>query len=199
MTRLAADTSRSIAESGYVGWVVWIDGNPVFQEIPVNFKLVQSVRGALTIPTRRESRNTVDWRDLDHTKIDRLEIYGFYEHYTEQPLFRMDRAPGATELRYACMTMQGIAFGPGIVGQARTGIAGWKAGWYNPARREFDLWEITRDHRAKLNPHGNPTYLPQNAAACKGHPCWPRPHGFGIAPFVFGLEEHQVPSAPTIR
>lgn len=191
--------SQSIAESLYVGWVVWIDGNPVFQEVPVNFKLHQTVYGGLAVKNRRADRNTVDWRDLPHAKINRLEVYGFHEHYTHQPLIRIDREPGAVDLRYACMTMQGLAFGPGIVGQARTGIAGWKVGWFNPARKEYDLWEIRRDHRKRLNPAGSPQYLPENSNSCKGHPCWPRPYGFGIAPYVFGLTEEDVPSPPSAR
>jgi len=193
------EVSRSIAESGYIGWVAWIDGAPVFERVPVNFSLVQTTSTAVDKPVRRQSRNTVDWKELEHPKISRLEIYGFHEHYTQQPLFRMDRAPGAEEVRYACMTMQGIAFGPGIVGQARTGIAGWKVGWYNPKRKEFDLWQITRDERIRLNPHGNPDRLSEDGPACKGHPCWPRPHGFGIAPWVFGLTDEQVPSPPALQ
>ena len=188
--------SRSIAETGYTGWVVYIDGSPVFQEIPKNFQIASTVYGGLEIAPRARDRRIVDWKDLDQTKIHRLEVYGFHEFYTQQPLLRVDREPGAKELRYACLTMQGLAFGPGIVGQARTGIAGWKVGWYNPTIKQYDLWEIKRDSRKRLNPAGSPKYLHPESLACKGHPCWPRPHGFGIAPYVFGLTERDVPQPP---
>ena len=188
--------SLSIAQSGYVGWVAWIDGSPVFQEVPVNFALANTSLGGTTIASRSRDRRTVDWKDLDQTKIERLEVYGFHDHYTDQPLMRIDRQPGATELRFACLTMQGLAFGPGIVGQERTGLAGWKIGWYNPALKEYDLWEIKRESRQRLNPSGSPPYLHANGNACKGHPCWPRPYGFGIAPYVFGLSGFDVPNPP---
>lgn len=191
------DVSASIAESGYVGWVAWVDGVPVFQQVPRNLKLPPLVYGALDIAPRAGDRQTVEWKTLDKSKIERLEIYGFHDHYTEQPLFRMDREPGAVGVRYCCMTMQGLAFGPGILGQARTGIAGWKIGWYNPQTKEYDLWEVKRDSRQRLNPSRSPQYLPNNGNACKGHPCWPHPYGFGIAPDVFGLKEHEVPSPPS--
>lgn len=196
MTDQRLAVSRSIAESGYIGWVVWIDGAPVFERVPVNFKLVQPTATALLPQTRPESRNTVDWKQLDHARIDRLEVFGFYEHFTQQPLMRLDRGPGMHGIRYCCMTMQGIAFGPGMIGQRRTGIAGWKVGWYNPHRSEFDLWEITRKHRKRLNPEWSPTYRDERSQPCKGHPCWPRPYGFGISPHVFGLAERDVPSSP---
>jgi len=190
------DVSQSIAQSGYVGWVVWIDGAPVFQEVPVNLQLYATVYGGTTIAPRRRDRRTVDWKDLDQTKIERLELFGFHEHYTDQPLMRIDRQPGATELRFACMTMQGLAFGTSIVGQVRTGIGGWKIGWYNPTLKEYDMWEIKRDSRQRMNPAGSPTHLPNNGNACKGHPCWPRPYGFGIAPYVFGIKDSEVPNPP---
>jgi hypothetical protein len=190
------DVSRSIAESGYVGWVVWVDGAPVFQEVPVNLNLQPLVYGATDITPRKGDRQTVDWKDLDQTKIERIEVYGFHEEYTEQPLMRIDRQPGAAELRFCCLTMQALAFGPGILGQARTGVAGWKLGWYNPHLKEFDLWEIKREGRNRLNPSGSPVHLPSNGNACKGHPCWPRPYGFGIAPYVFGLKDYEVPNLP---
>lgn len=182
-----AGLSASIAESGYIGWVVYVDGSPIFQAVPVNVALKQLHADAYYPERRPADRNTVDWKDLPHARIDRLELYGFHDDYTDQPLFRMDREPGA-DVRYCCMAMAGIAVGTDpylLEGQVRTGIAGWKLGWFNVARLEYDLWEVTRQGRNRLSPAGG--YLPHEGPPLAGHPCWQRPYGFGLAPFVFGL------------
>jgi len=188
----------SIADSGYIGWVVWIDDNPIFQSVPTNFKLIQPAAGAYYPETRHPGRNVLDWKELPHERISRLEVYGLHEFYTHQPLIRLDRPPGMAEqdVRFCCLTMGGLAVGTsGDQGQMRTGVAGWKVGWMNPVRREFDLWEITRTGRRRLNPAGG--YLNGDGAPLKGHPCWPKPAGFGIGSFVFGLTDADVPQYVT--
>jgi hypothetical protein len=183
-----------IAGAGYIGWVVWIDGSPIFQSVPHNAKLAQASSSAYVQPVNRADRNTVDWKDLPQAKLSRFELYGLREFYPKQPLFRMDRPPGAPEVRWTCLTMQGIAIGTGggLFGQTRTGIAGWRVGWFNPALDEFDLWEITRKHRRRMSPAGD--YLPNDGPALKGHPCAPRPRGFGLALDVFGKPGIKPPS-----
>jgi hypothetical protein len=188
----------NIGTTGYIGWVVWVDNVPIFQSVPTNFGLKQPALGAYYPNTRHADRNTLDWKDLPHDRVQRLELYGFHDFYTHQPLFRMDKPADALDVvRYACMTMGGVAFGGHLSGPARTGIAGWKLGWLNTRLMEYDIWKITREGRFRIDNNGE--HLPEGGAPHKGHPCWPRPHGFGIGPHVFGLTESQVGSPPTVQ
>lgn len=179
----------SIAESGYVGWVATLtDGSVLFEAVP---RATSAMPGAVTKSRRPEDRNVIDWRDVPHERISRLEVYGFHDHYSEQPLIRLDREPGATDIRYCVLTMAGLAVSTaGRKGVRHIGVSGWRVGWFNPARGEYDIWEIRKSGRRRLAPDG--TVLRPDGPPLKGHPCAPRPAGFGIAPHAFGLDGRQV-------
>jgi hypothetical protein len=162
----------NIADSGYIGWVVWVDGVPIFQSVPHNSKLAQPMSGAYLQQVRASDRNTMDWSDLPHDRIHRLELYGFHDIY-DQPVFRMDKPLDALSVvRYCCLTMGSVSVGS-VEGQRRTGIFGWKVGWFNTKRQECGIWEVSRNGKRQLD--------------CNGNPCLPYPEGLGISPTVFGL------------
>jgi hypothetical protein len=186
--------AESLAASGYEGWVAYVDGSPIFEARPANVSLAQLIPGAVD-QVRAAARDTVEWRDLPQERVQAVELYAFHGHWGEQPILRIDREPGFPQMRFIQMKLRGLIVPThGARGLERTGIAGYRIGYYNPPRAEYDLLELTPQYRSQMDPAGG--FRPPGAPPLKGHPCWPRPHGFGLAPHTVGLTEDQVPSPP---
>jgi len=196
-------TTETIAGSGYEGWVAWIDEGgsvpvPVFEAIPKINSLSPLIKGAKELPIRPVERGIQLWESLDQTKIQRLDLY-FYPTVYEQPAWRVDREPGFEHMRFIQMKMGGIRVNafegdPREAGDqvdaatARTGIYGYRMGYWDLKRGISELWEITLMHRKCLG--------------VRGHPCNPRPqinetsdlkkHGWALAPHVVGLTQQEI-------
>lgn len=189
---LLEGVSATIRDSGYQGWVVYVDGSPIFEAVPHQPRLLQPARGSIVLPPRRPDRNTMEWKNLPHDRVHRLELYFARHRLTSQPAIRIDRQPGNPDMRFLQSKLGGVAIGAGAgnsrdrldVGQQRLGVVGYRVGFWNPAANECRLFELTRDTTRDLG-----SVL---------HPCWPAPLGFGIAPWVVGLTEEQVPPAPQL-
>lgn len=164
-----------ISETDYEGWVAWVDGNPIFEHVEYNPKLLPLFDDANALEYRGKSRNTLDWKDLPHDRITRVELYFARERYANQPVWRADREPGLN-MRFIQMKMGSIVVATDmvnqIVGQKRTGAVGYKIGFWVPDRKECQLWEITRTDLKHLGNVSNP--------------CAPAPNGFGLSPSVVG-------------
>lgn len=176
--------AASLRDSDYEGWVAYVDSSPIFEAAPHDPRLAQAIHGARTLPHRRVARNTLDWKDLPHERVHRLEVYFCRQSFPRQPVVRIDRMPGQV-LRWIQLKMGGLVLnaGAGIrepfgAGVQRLGIVGYRIGWWNPAARECRLLEVT--------PRG------VKDLGTRQHPCEPAPRGFGLAPHVVGLE-----TAPT--
>lgn len=188
---------ESIAALGYVGWVTWLDQGgeqwaPVFESRAHQPKLVQ-VAAELVTPAeeavRRPDRVTMDWMDLVRRpglmqSVQLVAIFGYYGHWTEQPLAVVQRnSPGAWFLQYKG---RGITLGVNDGrGQQRTGVAFWRLGYWEKewAHPHTTLIEQTKDNREILSGL---------------HPCWPKPHGFALNPELCGLKAEDVPPCPYV-
>jgi hypothetical protein len=187
----------SVAASDYVGWMVLLaDGAHVFEAVPPVYGLAQLLPGEQE-GWRPLDRTSIEWPNLPHHQVMEVELYAFRATYPIQPIMRITREPGCTELRFMQMKMRGIVVGTGGTrGQERTALAGYRIGYWNPPRREYDLVECTPQHRLQMDPAGG--YRPPGSPPLVGHPCWPRPQGLGLAPHVLGLTAGKVPAAPTL-
>jgi hypothetical protein len=59
-------------------------------------------------------------------------------------------------------------------------------GYYNETLKFAQMWEVKR---GVVQPKEYPMV---------GHPCWPRPHGYGLSPVVMGLKDSDIPSVPSV-
>lgn len=186
---------ESIAALGYVGWVAWLDDGgqewaPIFEAKIHNPKLAQ-VAGELVKPgedvVRRRDQITMDWMDIARrpdlmAKIQLVAVFAFHGLWTEQPLMVVQKdSPGAWFLQYKS---RGLQIGVNAdAGQQRTGISFWRLGY----------WEKEWEH-----PHTTLIeQTPDSREILSGlHPCWPKPHGFGLNPELCGLTPEEVPSCP---
>jgi len=187
-------TTEALRASSYEGWVAWLkDGSPIFEAVPFLPKLKQAIAGGLEFAYRKESRNTMDWIKVPFKQIDRLELYFDRSAGRPQPAIMLAREPNA-ELRFFQMKMGSLVVSAGINvlgndgnGQMRTGIVGYRIGYYNEQLQFSQMWEIRRGvKQIKEYP-------------VVGHPCWPRPHGYGLNPVVVGLTDGDVPPLPSNR
>lgn len=197
-------TMEGIADSGYEGWVVWInDGGstptPIFEANPLNVNLPQIRAGGKALPQRGIERSVMDWKDLPQEKIMRAELY-FYPQVYNQPACRFDREPGNVNVRFIQYKMAGAFVNAGVAddprirsegtgGTTRAGLFGYRFGWWDMAKNISGLFEVTLEHVKDLG--------------VRGHPCHPRPgrfealnlkrHGWALGPHVVGITEKEIP------
>jgi hypothetical protein len=170
--------AASLRDSDYEGWVAYVDGSPIFEAAPFEPRLAQPVIGAHVHPYRPAGRNVIEWRDLPHERVHRVELYFCRQRY-QQPVIRMDRQPGNVQLRFIQLKLGGLVLESGVGrditggGPRRLGIRGYRIGYWNPATNECELFEITPRERLHLGK--------------RRHPCELPPRGFGLAPHVVGL------------
>jgi hypothetical protein len=165
-----------------------VNNQPIFEAVPFSPKLIQAMPGGVEYSYRRESHNTMDWSKVPHDRLDRVELYFDRAFKRDQPAIVLERVPGA-KLRFFQLKMGSLVANAGLnvaeqKGQVRTGIVGYRLGYYNETLGFAQMWEI-RKHVWQIKEH-----------PIVGHPCWPRPLGYGLAPFVLGLTDSDVPPAP---
>jgi hypothetical protein len=152
--------------------VAWVYDEPIFEHVEFNPNLLPLLSGAQMLEYRAKSHNTLEWRDLPHDRLTRVELYFARERFPDQPAWRADRELGL-DMRFIQMKMGSIVIdSTGMDGQKRTGIIGYRMGFWIPSRKECQMWEFTRNGYEYM---GNVK-----------DPCAPRPEGFGFAPHVIG-------------
>lgn len=169
---------NTLAESDYEGWVAWVDDVPIFEHVEYNPKLLPLVSDAKMVEYRGKANNTLEWKDLPHNKLTRVELYFAREKYPNQPVWRADREPGL-EMRFIQMKMGSVVLATDALqtrGVQRTGVVGYKIGIWVPQRQECQMWEITRSE--------------MNFMGKVKDPCAPRPEGFGLSPHVIGRKSN---------
>lgn len=204
--------ASSLARSDYIGWAAYVEGTPLMEHVAYleglsggGNGLAQPVPGALVIPPRPLARNVVKWRDVPQRQVERLELY-FARHVvppSAQPVVRLDR-PAGTEVRWIMFKSGGAVLRSVAVskdvpkaalrdlpeawrGQERLGVTAYTVGYWAPKLEEAQMVEVRRNIQSPRDIlHHGPVR----------HPCWPRPHGFGLTPEAVGLQAHQVPSPP---
>lgn len=195
----------SLANSDYIGWVAYVDGSPIHEHVPFaqglrkgGVGLAQLTPDAKGLPARPENRNTMEWRDLPHERVHRVELYWARENVppSHQPVIRLDRPQGA-DVRFiqfkraALLTSAGFAAKRDAAdlkdlrsGQERIPLISWTIGVWDKRASEAVLLEVFPDRtEGYVEVHGP---VP--------HPCWPRPVGFGLAPHTVGLTEADIPA-----
>ncbi len=190
-------TTKALALSSYEGWVAWVDGIPIFEKFDTAPRRIKLIPGATDGDQRAAARNCMEWPDLPHDKVQRVELYfDRAQRHLEQPRLSLMKEPGA-DLRFFQMKMSGVVvqtygFKNKVpeaklssnelhregypMGQHRLGIIGYRIGYWNRRAEFAEMWEVVRGQiRTRLPP--------------VAHPCWPAPHGYGLAPRVVGLTE----------
>ena len=204
-------TQDSLRESGYEGWVAWIDGYPVInpadgvlvaydgctpllESVPHNPHLIQVASGHVEREVQRAERTVIDWKDLPHTRVRTLELYAFrgaFPHH-DQPLLSIQAQPDRV-LRWIQYKRTGLVVsgGAGGTGQSRLGISSWIMGYWDTTVGQATMWEIPGNGAAWPS-----AKYPKLEYSGRNHPCWPKPLGFAIAPHVLGLKAEDVPPPP---
>lgn len=179
MDAVARDEAReqwamSIRDSDYIGWVAYVDGQPIFEAVRRPVGAYQLAATAPDAPIHRaEDRRTMQWRDLPHERVERVELY-WARGQLSQPAFRIDRAPDCHTMRFLQMKRGGISV-PTQAGErpTRHGLVAYVIGYWDPARPLAELWEIGDREVRKLGAVKDP---------------WaPKPEGFGLNRRAFGL------------
>ena len=201
-------TQDSIAASGYEGWVAWTDGTPVinpgsvligydnstplFEAVPHNpYRLGIALDTGKEREVRATGRQTMDWKDLPHARVNTLELYGFRSAFA-QPVItimrQLDRELRWIQYKRGAVVVQTLirAVDEVVTGQERTGITGWVVGYWDMTAGHAKLWEFNSD--------GSKGPILEFEGS--NHPCWSKPLGFGLAPMVLGLKDSQVPECP---
>jgi len=164
--------NNNIAESDYEGWVAWVNDDPIFEHVEYNPRLLPIMPGSVSLEYRGKSNNTIAWKDLPHNKLTRVELYFAREKFQNQPVWRADREPGL-DMLFIQMKLGSITLSTNKLetrGQQRTGLIGYRIGFWVPGRRECQMWEITRSNIKYM---GNVK-----------DPCAPKPIGFGLNPDI---------------
>ena len=179
-------------QTDYEGWsVVLRDGSRVYEAVPWNPNLLQLAPGAKSLPVRGYGRNTRDFLDVKWYEIQTLEVYFSRDTIPDQPAVLLERAPGADKVRFFQFKMGAVKVSAGgggdsgdrlPEGQARQGTFGYRVGYWNPHTNECQAIEVTRKGSKRL--------------PVVAHPCWPRPYGYGLAPYVVHLRDDEVPASP---
>lgn len=184
----------AIEVTGYEGWVVWLfdEDDPIFEAHDEGGRGLFQIRDRTRRRAHRpESRRVMDWKTLretvPHHRIRRLALFFARGRGIEQPRVFIDRLPGDrhAHFRFFQMKSAGVtvsAVGDGM-GQERTGIVSYRIGVWDPKAGGAHMVEVTRTGKEHHQLDG-------------GHPCWPKPFGWGFAPFVLGLTEADVPEPP---
>jgi hypothetical protein len=141
----------------------------------------------------------MDWWELPHEKLQRVEVYFDRTNRPKpQPVISITRDEGA-DVRFFQFKFSGVVAqacgdnkelpGPGELyrlgvptGQARLGVRGYFMGYWNRKGGFAEMIKVERDV---------PGWIRFEPVA---HPCWPKPHGYGLAPYVVGLTPEQVPA-----
>ncbi len=189
-----------LAPSDYIGWVAYVDGVPIYEHVPNlqastkgGGEMAQPVAGALLMPYRKIERNCMDWKQVPYDRVQRLEIYFGREWISprNQPPIRLDRGNPALRFiqfkRGAIIVQAGAGAGFDGGGQMRSGVLSYIGGYWDPLHGRSELWEVGR------TPTPNGQMLHQMT---EGHPCWPRPDGFGLGPHTVRLTEADIPPIP---
>ncbi len=184
-------TTEALKASSYEGWVAWVDNSPIFEEVRSLPKLAQVMAGGSQPSYRRGSHNTMDWTQLPFERVQMVQLYFDRALGRKQPVIEMAREPNA-DVRFFQFKRGGVVVNAGMNapaghGQHRTGVQSYVMGYYDRARKFAQMWEVRRG------------VLQQKEHPIVGHPCWPRPHGYGLNPRVMGLKESDVPPLPTER
>lgn len=190
---------QAIAASSYEGWVAWVDGIPIFEEVVESPRLAPLSNGHAR-ERRPADRNVMDWSDLPHEKLRCVELYFDRALIRAQPRIRIDREAGA-DLRFiqfkrGSLSLPSVSGVPGglsadelaragyPLGQTRSGVVGYCLGYWDRRRGFTELICVKRGEPHNFRPPP------------RGHPCWPRPYGFGFAPAAVGLNPAAVPDLP---
>ncbi len=189
------DFAASVAASDYEGWLVYLDdGTPIFEAVRRDPKLISVVKGGVDTVERPVGRNCLEWKDLPHSRIARVEVY-YRRGLADQPCFRVDRHPGQHAIRFLVTRKGGMVAYAGAQadprdkqrteGQHRLGFTGYQFVIWNPTTRDPDhmcqRYDIDRTKGVSRRPE------------VRLHPCAPKPFGFGYAPELFGLTAADVP------
>jgi hypothetical protein len=201
-------TQESIASSGYEGWVVWLDGTPVrnpggvllgydnsipiFEAVPHNPHLLNIAEGTgQEQEVRAISRQTMDWEDVPHDRINTLEYYGFRGAW-DQPVCTITKIPDHRvrwiQFKCAAMIVQTVILDDSRGdetghGQQRTGVTAVVLGYWDQTVGEAKMLEFKRN--------GSKGDIIEFSG--RNHPCWPKPLGFAIGPHVLGLNDFPAP------
>lgn len=204
---IAETWTDSLAYSDYIGWVVYDQaGAPIFEYVPwgsdhgvVGTTRADNGRGyaqpipdAMVLPFRARGRNCLDWKDLPHGKLQRVEIYFGREHIppSGQPAVSLDARPGS-DVRFFQRKQQAIlVHAAGHIveksGQHRTGIIFYRVGFFNVTKGVGQMFEV---HTQPFEIQGELRAVFQYPAV--RNPTWPHPgkeafnvqkHGYGIQP-----------------
>lgn len=199
---LTDDQLRALAR--YEGWVAWVGQNPIFEAIPPNSDLApldKSLPGAGSRGIRHRDRRHVEWDDLPHEKVTRLELYFARDTFPDQPVVRLDRLD--EPIRWVQMKMRGLqvdaaAVDPRAGGEGsspkRTPVQGYRLGYFAPGRLDMPDgvgWQYAPLLYIEVMRSGEIERYAHDL-----HPCWPRPHGLGWNPAVLGIEPSDVPPVP---
>lgn len=177
-------TGEALSQSSYEGWVAWLeDGSPVFEQVSWDPSLARLIDGGRSLPYRGPAPNCLEWKDVPQQKVSRLELYFFrgepYWSPYRQPIVLIQRST-PYPFQWIQMKMAGlqVQVGGNGDGQRRTGIQGYKVGYFDPRRVETHLIEVRSAGRKHHVLRGY-------------HPCAPRPRGWGLAPAVLGLDPNR--------
>ena len=200
---IAETYASQLRDSRYIGWVVYVDGVPIYENVP-HFQssekggvdMVQPIPGSLLLPNRHIARNCLQWDMLPHAKIQRLELWFGWEHTPphKQPIVRLDRM--GPDLRFIQYKRGAIVVDAGFAeesfggGQSRTGVQSYLVGYWDPVPNITEIIEVKAQRDCVTGE------IPITRQAVRGHPCWPRPYGFGLGPKVVQLTEEDIPPAP---
>jgi hypothetical protein len=202
---IADSYAAQLRDARYIGWVAYVDGVPIYENVPYfqasekgGPDMVQPMSGSLLLPNRQISRNCLQWEMLPHEKIQRLELWFGWDHTPphKQPVIRLDRM--GPELRFIQYKRGAIVVDAGYAvesfggGQSRTGVQSYVMGYWDPVPNITEIIEV----KAQRPFTGE---SPITRQAVRGHPCWPRPHGFGLGPQVVQLTSEDVPTLPMIE
>ncbi len=205
-------TQEMIAQSDYEGWVAWVDGTPIINpatngligwhgSTPIFEKVVHApgrasiADGMVERATRTADRTTMDWKELPHEHVRELELYAFRDVRDVQPLVTLT-ANANRDVRWIqyktgavvvpAVTQIGRVLDRQTTAQRRVSIGAWRVGYWDRTVGQCEMIEFYADGR---DPH-------RYNHSGSNHPCWPKPMGFALAPFVLGLADDDVPPLP---
>jgi len=185
-------SAARIRASDYEGWVAHTNTDDVIYESLVDDpKKIQLAAGVVEA-VQRSDRTTLDWKDLPHDIVDHIELYWHRDIFRNQPVVRVSRPPGETNLRFIQYKMRGLQFSGISPDARRTGIVWYRLGFWDTVANVTKLVEVGLKGAGDGKITGN---IQELQAA---HPCWPKPFGFGIAPQFVGITEKDVPVAPNL-
>ena len=178
--------STSLAESDYQGWCAWLDDGTVILEAVANPRgRLPLMAGGVELPTRREGRNVLDWKNLPHQRVTQLELYFFRKKY-QQPCVRISTPPGWSHVRWLQYKAAGIVIPTaGNSSPERVGLYGYVPGYFDPKLMHAERYLVNRQGR--------------DHQTIDVHPCWSRDTGgWALGPQVLGLSPADIPPEPQL-